>query len=869
MHFTSYRKSITVVMAALMALMALGSARSTSAQGQTGRLRFVHGVPGGPAVDIAVDKGTVARGLNFMDATRYVTAPVGDHVVTISADGKPVFEGQVKLAPAQALTVLAQGTASSVEVGVYEDDLSPTAPGKQRFTAIHAIKDAPAIDILKVEGSPLIQGLKYAEPHGAFDIPAMAQAFAVAAAGGDVSGALVKTPPLSLVAGTSNILVVLGTVDKPGFLLLTATCDADKPDASELVRFAHGLPGGPAVDVYIGSDLVAPGLAYGTATAHVALAAGKTTVSVRSAGSGADSAPLVTKDLTLTGGKAATVVLAGSASAPAVTVVDDNNGKLDPTVGRVQVINVTGSPISAQFSAGGNVTKVSADSGKAVAPSELPATEYDVTVGGTSDSAPQASKLPVSGGVLYDLIAVGNNKVEAVIVAATSLNESLNSAPVPVSLLPTSSAPALATQPPTNAPAAATQASTNVSAPATPVPATATPTSVPAAATVSAQPPTAASPTKVPGIVAVVITNEGVNLKVREYPSINARTLVLVPSGTSLTVLGVRGVVSTLIRGKGTSTVTPTFTLTPSPTPTGTFVPPSTVSDIWLYVSWAAPDGGTVKGWINAQFVRITKDGRAITKDADILAFKQIPEDTPGEVNSSVTPVSNTINIIGTVSNVDPNVNVQIRRQPNITAESLGLLPAGSTVIVLAKTEIKTTPVVGSPASPIWLFIRFDTDTGSTFGWVNSQYFTLTRNKAALDVAQVPTATDITPGYTTGTVSTGGAAGGPTTAAPAGLVATVDKIQPGANLQLRDRDDANGTSLALIPQGTQLQVLGRNGAGTWIQVQYNDQTGWVSVNFVSLTRSGKAIKVTDLKNVSSEPDTVLTPGANLTPTAAH
>jgi uncharacterized protein YraI len=888
MHFNRVQKSVAVLFAILIAVFSYAAPRPTSAQAQTGRLRFVHAVPDASAIDVAIDKVTAISGLTFTSASRYLTVSTGEHVITVSAGGTPVFEGKVKLAATQALTVIAQGTAASIEVGVYEDDLSPTQPGKTRFTAVNAIKDVPAIDVIKIEGNPFIQSLKYAEPRSGFDIPTAGQAFAIAAAGGTVSTALVKTPALSLVAGTSNILVALGTSDKPTFLLLSAPCDADKPAASELVRFVHALSGGPDVDVYVGTDLVAPALTFGIATQHVALAAGSATITIRAAGSKPDSAALATANVTLAGSKAATVVIAGSASAPTATVVDDTITKLDPTTARVQVINATGAAGTVKLTTGTNVTTIALDAAKNPPVSEIPAAVYTIA----ADSVNQ--KAPLSGGVLYDIVAAGNGKIETLIIGATSLSEGPTSAPgaaptqaptVAATLAATTAATTAATSAP--ATAAATQAPT-VAAPTsaallpTTAPTQVQPTAVPptqpaqatAAPTQPAQPTTAPttqavqpSPTSAnaTGITATVETNPGVNLKIREYPSVTARTLALVPSGSTLDVLGVKGVASKFATGKGTPTVTPTFTKVPSATPTGTFTAPSQVSDVWLFVSWTTPDGGNVTGWINIDYVHITQDGKTVSRVSDILAFKAIPEDTPGQVNGSVTPVSNTVNIIGKVSNVDVNVNVQIRRTPNINSESLGLLPVGSTVIVLAKTDIKATPVVGAPASSTWLFIEFDTDSGSIFGWVNSQYFTLTRNKSTIDLSQVPTATDITPGYTKGSPNSAAA-----TATPAlsGLVATVSFIQEGGNLQLRDRDDQNATSLALLPAGTQLQVLGRNGNGTWLQVKYNDLTGWVNVQYIVLTKNGKKIAVTDLKNVSSEPDILLTPGAvgSLTPT---
>jgi uncharacterized protein YraI len=85
-------------------------------------------------------------------------------------------------------------------------------------------------------------------------------------------------------------------------------------------------------------------------------------------------------------------------------------------------------------------------------------------------------------------------------------------------------------------------------------------------------------------------------------------------------------------------------------------------------------------------------------------------------------------------------------------------------------------------------------------------------------------------------------------------------------LQLRGTPSVNGQSLGLIPLDTQLPVLGRNGNGSWIQVQYQDQTGWVDSDFVSVTKNGRKISIGDLTIVNGEPNTFGTGTPTTTPT---
>ena len=85
-------------------------------------------------------------------------------------------------------------------------------------------------------------------------------------------------------------------------------------------------------------------------------------------------------------------------------------------------------------------------------------------------------------------------------------------------------------------------------------------------------------------------------------------------------------------------------------------------------------------------------------------------------------------------------------------------------------------------------------------------------------------------------------------------------------MQLRSTPSANGQSLGLIPLDTQLPILGRNGAGTWILVQFQSQTGWVDSDYVSVTKNGRKIAIGDLPIVNGEPNTFGTGTPTTTPT---
>lgn len=799
-------------------------------------LRFVHALPGGPAVDVWVDNALAARALDYGAATRYLNVTSGDHKVLITPtnsnaqpSGTPLLNTTVTAGtdkPAQLVVI--QGTIDKPVAGVFVQDLSPLAPGKTRFTAVQAIADSQGVDVLRPDGSPLIQALKYGDTFGGFDTDSSAPGLAVVPTGGQMSDAIVQIDSVALDAGTHYTLVLMGTISgsvKPTYVLLRAPTTL--PSGGKLVRFVNGLSGNKAVDIYVNGTLTAPDLATGETTLHLPLASGDAKIELRNAGDASSAAVIGSQTLTLTDPAQTFVITADSSQKFVVTAYADDVSTLKPTMARVTVIDATGANTAFTFN---GAPPAGLTSNGAAKSATIAAGKYDVEADGAK------ATVTLNGGTLTDVILMGAAGSTQLVMATTSLSEQPGSVPTGAG------ASAVAVQPTTAPNSTAENTAVGQTSPTAP------------ANTATPVPQPTATSTPVPGAIGTVATDPGVNLKIRQYPRPDALTLALVPSQSTLTILGVRG--------PAANTGTPG-----TPVPTGAKVPTPTIvatswHDIWLYVSWTTTDGGTVTGWTIAQFLDITINGRSIlpTNNAALLSLKEIPANTPGEVsNSNITPVAETNNVIGTVT-TNPGTNAQLRRTPNIDGESLALVPSGATVIVLQKMTIPITPVVGAPTSAIWYFVRYDANGSSIFGWMNGEFLKVTFHGRAPEATQIPVATEITRGYIQGNATQ---VAQPTAA---GLIATVINLSPGANLQLRSTPSANGQSLGLIPLDTQLPILGRNGNGSWIQVQFQSQTGWVDSGYVSITKNGRKISIGDLTIVNGEPNTFGTGTPTTTPT---
>jgi hypothetical protein len=76
-----------------------------------------------------------------------------------------------------------------------------------------------------------------------------------------------------------------------------------------------------------------------------------------------------------------------------------------------------------------------------------------------------------------------------------------------------------------------------------------------------------------------------------------------------------------------------------------------------------------------------------------------------------------------------------------------------------------------------------------------------------------------------------------TTPVPTETVVNVVSLCQGVtenNLNLRSEPSAESELLLTIPHSTYLPVYGRNADATWLYVSYNDQSGWVSADYMTL-----------------------------------
>lgn len=193
----------------------------------------------------------------------------------------------------------------------------------------------------------------------------------------------------------------------------------------------------------------------------------------------------------------------------------------------------------------------------------------------------------------------------------------------------------------------------------------------------------------------------GVSLNIRRLPTTEGEVLARVPAGTVFEFIG------------------------------------GEESERWAFIRYTTPEGGVIEGWVSTQYIQYQYNNRTfrleefknlVSRTTSQALYQIIPTDRLGSVRGpapaltvpTVDPFRD--QYVATVR-LDPNANLQFRRNPDITSESLGLIPSGTQVIVTARTEAGD-----------WLRVEYQ----GQVGWINANFVTLTFNRMSVNISDVP-----------------------------------------------------------------------------------------------------------------------------------
>lgn len=843
-------KRFLIVILVLMGL--LGSlVGGVAAQEDTSLLRFVHVIPGLTAVDIYVNDNLTVEGLEYGQASTYLNAPADELRLRVTLQGltTTLWQQTAVLPPEEVVTMVA-ASINPLSFVPFRDDLTPLATNLARFQAIHAIDGGPALEVI-AEGNTAVTSLAYSEVFGPSDVPPGTYIISALESGTETT--MLADTAVPMRGATSQMLIVYGTAVSPETLVLTAPTSAEGDAGS--VRFAHGIAGAPSVDVVIDDTVVVPGLAYGDASEHIAIPSGEHTIVLQVAGGGTE---VISTTLDVTAGEATTAIALGTAESAELTSFTDDLSGVAARSAVVSVINtVPDSTATLTLEDGTALADALAanEASDAVVVSPVASgLSLELTVGADAQSV----EIPTAfyGGNYYNLfVGTDADGAPTVFTASTSLAQALNSAPGSAEAVVVAQPTLPPTAEPTSVPETeATAEPTTEAAVATEAPA---PTAVPATAT--PVPPTPVPTTEFPTGRPIIDSSARLNL--RTYPSTASESRGQVP-GTANATLDIIGRQSDIIIGEnglptdlvipedGVELVDPFAEL-----PVEEDIDPAAT---WLFISVPNPEGGDVTAWIRADFV----DVRSVKGELQRLRdLPLVPSNRPGAGSYGERPQAQIEFPEAIVFSLAPDVALIIRER---------LLPVVGEPLerIFNDTRMELIGVVTLTDDTEWAYVRYVPDpAGNTAitGWASTLYLRYEFRGEPQTLAELSDR-DLLDDVDAAEVGriTGDA---PNVVLPTAdpfkdrIVATV-QVDSSTALQFRPGPDTIFAPTAELPNGTRVAVLSRNGASTWVQVEFEGETGWVASGFVILSFNERPFNLADVPvndEFSATPEPTPTP----------
>lgn len=713
-------KNLTKITLAAVLVLALVLSGATVLAQSEAQVRFVHALVDGPSVDIAVNGTVVAEGVPYGAASDFIAVAGGDLNISISATGESAaLIEQVVTAASEPLTLVISDASGFT---VYTENVDPLNVGQARLTAVHAIDGGPAVDVLLVDGRPVISGLEYGVPYGTLDVPVFSFALNVTPTGEGLASAIfAEAFDAPLATGTAYTAIVYGTVDAPEVMLLDVAVNPNP--GSGFLQVTHDVEGAPAVDVYANDTLIIPSLAYSESTVAFAVPAGDYNVQLTEANT-----------VNILGGESVTVTENGSTTVTATTddsglilAVESEAGESMAAASEVVIAPTEAASTASEVVAAPAVTPQPAQQVVVVQPTPAPAADALPTARVNLDPGanlqlrqyPNSEALSLglapAGAVLTVLGREGapvqieglfsqelQDEIDAFVDPAEGIDPKADINPETTWLkveYTTTDGGAIE--------AWVLSSFLEVTAPDGEPQRLAELEMVPNNAFGEAA-NTAVTPPPLPDNIVTAIVynlNPGVNLQIRRTPDTFGESLGLIPNGTVLEYLGF-GIDDTQVPG----------------------IEAAEAAE-WVYIRYTPAEGGEVTGWVSATYVELYYRGDTIDFEEmearTLLLFEDIT--TRGELGSgAVAPPRPTVDplrdtYIATVV-VDANANLQFRRNADSASESLGLIPSGTQLVVTARD-----------ASGEWLLVTFEGQEG----WVASGFVRLTFNGLAVELDEL------------------------------------------------------------------------------------------------------------------------------------
>jgi uncharacterized protein YraI len=235
--------------------------------------------------------------------------------------------------------------------------------------------------------------------------------------------------------------------------------------------------------------------------------------------------------------------------------------------------------------------------------------------------------------------------------------------------------------------------------------------------------------------------------------------------------------------------------------PAGTTVPVLGRNEAanWIFVQY-----GDTMGWMAAWYTNISGDLNSVPVSGETGAAA--PDETTGVMATT-------------------NVNLRIRSGPSTDYDQVGIAAQGSVVPVLSRT-----------ADNSWIYVAH----AGKRGWMAAWYTTISGDLNAVPVAGQ--GEPLSPPATTQPAPTAE----PTQQAASTAASTTTGVTAVTknNLNIRQGPGLDNAVIGWAAAGSEVPVLGRNSASTWIYIEHNGKRGWMSAWYTLIRGNLSSVPVT-------------------------
>lgn len=219
-----YWEGILCLRAGVLSLLLCVVSGCGSGSSGTGNLRFLQASPDAPQVNLVVDGKSVATGLNYSNATGYLTVRSGTRHVQVvpSSGGAAILDTSVTIASSGNQTLILTGPAASPHTILLSDGGTTATTGDGNVRVVNASSRMGSADVYIVAAgssiagvSPTVANLDFNKDTGYQLVPL--PAFEVFMTAPGTKNAFVDTGSVDLSTNTNQTIVGPDSASGSGF----------------------------------------------------------------------------------------------------------------------------------------------------------------------------------------------------------------------------------------------------------------------------------------------------------------------------------------------------------------------------------------------------------------------------------------------------------------------------------------------------------------------------------------------------------------------------------------------------------------------------------------------------------------------------